>query len=499
MKHARKLGLVSLILAACVALPACSGSSKLSGDPLTDARDPGLSTEDRAKAVHLAWAETEPGTSERESVRQSLKDLAWAPNAPAKLRLAALDELIHDTNPESLADSRTSIRLLLPTEQDRGIVTYIAEASARYGWTEMTPALVRQYARPIEDEPDAARIERTSLERLHPGVPVEKVAFDVFLNPGTDPGPYKARWDLRTRAAAWDLLGRLDADGSLRAQLLSSDSGISIDPSDRALTDLRACLAELRTVPRNGEELRWLDNLRDPKNRANGAWWQEVRSVVSNLTNEQAQGLRLMHLEHVRVASQRSPDWLRAGREELLSSVRSRLDGRPTHQRSRGVDFTRQISELLRDQEDRFSWGDLLTVLVLDDAIRDPRLVEALFGQVELDRKDTTTEYGGMIATGQSGYVATMYPPRPSNRLGDRKFIASDDLITSSDRALAHYHFHVQRVQNREYAGPSDGDLDYAARLGRVCVVFTSLDAQTLNADLYFPGGYVLDLGQITR
>lgn len=79
------------------------------------------------------------------------------------------------------------------------------------------------------------------------------------------------------------------------------------------------------------------------------------------------------------------------------------------------------------------------------------------------------------------------------------KFIASEDLIASSDLALSHYHFHVQKVQNREYAGPSEGDLDYAARLGRVCVVLTSLSEGVLNADAYFPGGYVIDLGEIAR
>ena len=40
-------------------------------------------------------------------------------------------------------------------------------------------------------------------------------------------------------------------------------------------------------------------------------------------------------------------------------------------------------------------------------------------------------------------------------------------------------------------------DLAYAARYGRSCVVFTSVSGGVLNADLYFPDGVVLDLGEV--
>ena len=72
-------------------------------------------------------------------------------------------------------------------------------------------------------------------------------------------------------------------------------------------------------------------------------------------------------------------------------------------------------------------------------------------------------------------------------------------MIEQGDRSLAHYHFHAQEPRNSSYAGPSPADLAYAARLGRTCLVFTSVGSDTLNADLYQPDGVVLDLGELRR
>ena len=486
-----------LALAMLVGIGGCAGSSGQQ-DALTRVRDPKLSPPTRAEAVVEAWTESAGIPSERDAVRKTLKDLAWSAPVPAEVRLAAIDQLLNDSDPAGLADSREMARLLLPNELNRGIVAYIVNLSADRGWIDMTPAIVRQWARDVPDEPD--RVEERALRKLHPNSEMARVVFDVFVDPQTEPGPYKLRWDLRTRAAAWDVLARLDTDGSLRASLLSPSSGIEFPIGDRTLTDLRACYTELGVVPRSGEELRWLDRLRDEKRSANAAWWKTVVSLVAGLTPEQKNGLRLLHLEHLRWASVHRPEWMRASRAELISILSDRLRDRTTHERARGVDYTKQVPERLSGQEGRLVWGDALALLVLDEAVHDGPMTEAIFAQITLDRSDRTTEYGGMIATmKQGGFGATLYPPRPSNRLGDLKFIASEDLIASSDLALAHYHFHVQRTQNREYAGPSEGDLDYAARLGRVCLVLTSLSESVLNADVYFPGGYVIDLGDISR
>ncbi len=497
-----RIGYAAIAMLLLSAVCACS-SSDTDNDSLTRVRDPKLSPQRRAEAAVEAWAESEPPSSsglEREAVRKSFKDLAWSTNVPGQVRLAVIDQLMNESDAAGLEDSRAMARLLLPNEQNRAVVAYLCNISAERGWTDMTPAIIRQWSTDQPEEPEATRVERLAIQRLHPGVDPARVAFDVFVNPQTDPGPYKLRWDLRTRAAAWDLLARLDVDGSLRASLLSPQSDIAFPTDDRTLNDIRACYAEMHVVPRNGEELRWLDSLRDPKNKANASWWTATRGAVSVLRDDQTVGLRLLHLEHVRWASVNRPEWVRATREELYSEARSRMQGREIHERAVGVDYTKQTTERLDRQEGTLCWGDLLAMLVLDEAAKEGALRQALFSQIAMDRADTTTEYGGMVsASASDGFLVTMYPPRPSNRLGDRKFVASDDLIAASDRAFAHYHFHVQKSQNREYAGPSEGDLDYAARLGRMCIVLTSLNDETLNIDAYFPGGYVVDMGQLSR
>lgn len=93
--------------------------------------------------------------------------------------------------------------------------------------------------------------------------------------------------------------------------------------------------------------------------------------------------------------------------------------------------------------------------------------------------------------------TAVLYAPRPGQRMGDERFVASDDMLAASDCAIAHYHFHAQRVRNKEYAGPSGGDLQYAARYGRSCLVLTSVGEGVLGVDYYQPNGVVIDLGEI--
>lgn len=490
------------MLVATLVVAGTSGCASSGGDrdALTRVRDPKLTPPTRAEAAVEAWSQSEGVPSERDAVRKSFKDLAWSATAPAEVRLAVIDQLLNDTDPAGLEDSRAMVRLLLPNELNRGIVAYVSSLSAERGWTDMTSAIVRQWARDVPEEPEQDRVEKRAIEKLHPGVDPARVVFGVFVDPATDPGPYKLRWDLRTRAAAWDVLARLDTDGSMRAALLSPESGIAFPVEDRTLADLRACYSELRIVPRNGEELRWLDRLRDPDRKNSMSSWARARQLVDGLRDDQRVGLRLLHIEHLRWASEHRSEWLAASKDELLSILAERLRPRATHERAKGIEFTKQVSERLAGQEEILAWGDVICLLVLDDAVRDGRLMGAVFAQIALDRSDSSTEYGGMITSMETGgFAATLYPPRPSNRLGDRKFIASDDLIVSSDFALAHYHFHVQRVQNREYSGPSEGDLDYAARLGRVCLVLTSISEGVLNVDAYFPGGYVIDLGDVSR
>src|SRR5439155_532896 len=118
-------------------------------------------------------------------------------------------------------------------------------------------------------------------------------------------------------------------------------------------------------------------------------------------------------------------------------------------------------SELLERRASELSWGDLLAILVIDEAIHQPQVVSALYAQAQADREDKTTEYGGLLAwkrgtpstptptptattaptpNAAEHSVVMLYMPRGTQRVSDTKFIASDDMLTTGDLSLAHYH-----------------------------------------------------------
>jgi hypothetical protein len=144
------------------------------------------------------------------------------------------------------------------------------------------------------------------------------------------------------------------------------------------------------------------------------------------------------------------------------------------------------------------NWADLLSLLVLDRAVHTSGMADKLWGQAQEDKGDTTTEYGGFIGSDGAGFKANLYPPRPTQRFSDTRFVASDDLLTSGATGLAVYHFHAQNMNNTEAAGPSGGDIEYSRDSGRLCVVFTPVGPNTFDVDAYFGNGVRCDLGTIT-
>lgn len=468
-------------------------------DPLVVARDPEANLQRRLKAIDQAWADVEAGRADRRATRESLKSLIWTRQL-TPVRLRVLDVLLSDTTEEGLADTRNMMRLRLPTETDWKVIEAIGDAAAQRRWTDLTPALVRSYARPIQQPADPERPERRALEALHPGTPVEETVFRVFVESAhaTDDATTKVRRD------AWELLARLDADGSRRRDLLAAEPD---DPAaDDTLRALRAAAADLRSIPVTGSELEWLLQLREDT-----AWWTEASAAIRSLTPEQARGLALRHAEPIRWAAAERRQWLSLDRRALLDELASRLKDRRIHERDAeaGSAFGNR-RERLRENADRLVWGDLLAILVIDEAIRDPRVMAAFMTQVVEDRRDTSTEHGGVLewvgrtaevggASGAPGFRAVHYPPRATQRVNDLTFIASDDMFRASARSLAHYHFHVQDARNGSYAGPGPGDLEYADKHSRNCLVITSIDARTLNVDYYQRGGAVIDLGEIGR
>lgn len=493
-------------------LGGCSGGySQLSGDSAADLKNPKYRWQLRGEALDKLWEESGSSAEARTRTRMLLKDMLWdAEHTPTELRVKIMEKLLSDTDEANLADSRAMARLMMPKEVSRGLLVYVCSVVGARGWVDFTGPLIRSYARPQVLVPDKERCERGALEALYPGQSVEQTVYNAFVHPppmdpipGMDP-------TARLRTDAWDLLGRLDSSGAFRLQALK-ETGVPAD--DQVLTSIQRSARELRAIPISGGEISWLLSLTSEENTENAAWWGEAMSAVSRLSMEQYLGLCLRHVEAVRWASANRPQWMGMSRDGLLKELKNRLDRRTTHKRSADQQANRKPARQdLESWEGKLLWGDLLTLLVLDDALAESKLRAQLIQQQRLDYEDKQTEYGGVLdfgggtaekswsgeeKTSPPAWRARLYPPRSAQRFADDRFIASNDMMAAADRALAIYHFHTQRYRNDEYAGPSDGDIEFAASSGRSCVVFTSIREGTVNADYYQPNGVVIDLGEL--
>lgn len=485
-----------MVLAAglAVTVPGCGGPT-VATTPLGNIRNRELDAKERAEQIPVARQSVGESVDGKKAWVSAMRDIVWETREAPNLRVAAFQALVTDPDPAIVEEGRSMGRLLLPRESSRIVVVDLSRTAAQKGWTDYIPALIRSYSRPMPqriDEQD--RAERLAIRDLSGGRPVEEVVFEVFMNPPELAPTYGLDWSQRFRTDAWDLLARLDGEGTMRLRLLEQVGGAA---GDEVVQTIRATVRELRAIPVTGEELTWALRLRDPKNAANAAWWSEASAAIARVPDSGPMQMR--HAEPVRWAARFRPEWIGRSREQLLAEVRAALAARDLTPRS--AEQARDIvPETVEHWAGTLRWGDLVTVLVLLEQVQRPVTVSAWWEQSKMDRRDTTTEYGGMLASrtlDQEWKVPVLFPPRPGQREGDNKFIASDDMIRSSDRALAHYHFHAQEVRNAGYAGPSPGDLIYAARQGRNCLVITSLGEGEMGVDYYQPDGVVLDLGRI--
>lgn len=444
----------------------------------------------RSRIDAIPLAKTQAGTSEVGIAgwRTALARLAWDTTEVPSVRAAAIRTIFAEPESEFRSVCRDTAMRILPKESSREVVLALCEVASSRGWTDFVPAIVRSYSRKVPMVPEEKdRAERAALLALFPGQSVEETAFRVFLAGG----PIDTTSTDRTRLDAWDLLARLDPSGATQRRLIE---GASADDAD--ITVLRAGIADLRAVAVSGEQLLWLRRLRGPEN---AAWWQEASSVIAAFGDPAPLGL--WHAEHLRWTAANRPGRLTQSREALLAEITARVAGRQHHERSAEAQNTRP-REAVGQVGPRLSRADLISILALDEALQAPGLGVHLCGQVRLDRKDQTTEYGGILrleANGPRSDAAwALFPPRPGERQGDNRFIASPDMIMRSDTAAAHFHFHAQTWRNHALAGPSPADLEYAARFGRACLVMTTVAECTLSVDYYQPDGVVLDLGTIS-
>lgn len=479
------VGVGGWVLMGCAASPAVTNPL----GTLTNAQE---ALPRRAEALDRLTANNAPTPT----TVTALKSIAWNISEPAPLRTRAIATLLDNGDEQTSQGARTMLKLMLPRERSREVVAYAASTAARHSWVDFVPALLRSYSRPVPLNPEEKdRSERVALEALGGGKPVEQLAFEAFSNPPAPDADFNADWVRRLRTDSWDLLSRIDRTGAERMKLLEAADHNA--PGDEFMDAIRQSKQDLHAIPLSGDQIVWLQNLRNPKRGTNGAWWGQASSAVAQ--SGWNEPIEIRQAEVVRWASLARPEWIKATRAELYAILKERLKDRSHYERT--VDSaSSRAPELLEEMGDRLTRGDVLTALSLDELIRRPGVAQSLFRQIGMDRKDTTTEYGGVLAVLANGEPAvTLYPPRPGQRQGDTKFIASEDMIAQSDTAIAHYHFHVQEASYAKYAGPSAGDLEYAARSGRSCLVFTSVSETTLGVDYYQPNGVVVDLGTLSQ
>lgn len=445
-----------------------------------------------------AW--TAASTSaDRAPARQRLKDIAWQTAEPFEIRAGAVELLASDPDPAGVDDTRELVKLLLPREQSRGMVALLSRLCVEKSWQDATPSLIRSYSRVISAVDEGDRAERWALAELNPGVPLFDLAFGVFLDPRTDPGPAGANFDQRTRADAWTVIARLDPSGSERRRLLATVPASTTNPD---VILMRSCASELSALPNTPAEVDWVRSLFNPQSAENRAWRTEVAAAIAPLTDAQRDRLAIRHLEPIRWAAASQPAWLTRSREDLLSELSSRLSSRPNFQRRVERDNRGDLlPETLDHHRAALAWGDALTILVLDTVIAEPTFLEPLWAHLDQDRSDRTTEYGGLIQhiPRALGVRPLLFVPRSAAREGDMAFPEPPDMIQQGDRALAAFHFHASQTEMVEHAGPSEGDLRYAWGTRRNCLVFTSLRERRLAIDYYTPEGIVIDLGELPR
>lgn len=453
-----------------------------------------LDMKEQRALVDRVWDESKGTPAAR---REATKDILWRASVGAPARIRALELLAEDPTDAEGADTRTLLMLFLPVEPDYAVVRRACEIIVQRGWQDLSAALVRALARQQSVIPDNERVEAVTLLALNPGKSLVEIAFAQFAREPVGKGRALERQE-RERAAAWDLLTRLDRDGSKRVAIAS-------DPSFAAqglAGELQEAVRVLGAVPVTSEQLAWVGLMR--KEAAGGAWWTQTAGAIGVISAEARTGWALRHAEAARWAQQNHPEWLRASRQDLVAQIKGRLGKRKFHTREPEGADQMAGNESFNDQQKKLVWGDLLLILVVDDALQGVGSAEALWQQARRDMADQSTELGGIVQaqggeqSGQAGeWEFKLFPPRGSQRTGDKRFIASDEMIKGSTFAIAHYHFHAQEVRNRKYAGPSPGDAEYAARFGRACLIFTPVKEGVLNADLLLPTGVCIDLGEI--
>ena len=346
------------------------------------------------------------------------------------------------------------------------------------------PWLVRSWSAMSSTVTDPDRPEGLAIQSItgqHPRLTVDKMVFE----PDADLRP-------ATRLSAWCVMARMTPANDIRHRVAQADE------SDPLLGAMRRALPAVDQIPYQVESvyrLLTLDSTTSVEQWQQWAHWRERyrKQMV----------VRRTELRHLPAITRMPPQWFEQDQMWWQERLLTQLDKQRHADRGDGagefeITFKTRRSESLDTAKTRMSYADVLTLAMLIEALQDRALVESLFEQADADLSDTTTEHGGVLTWSWENRLIAQ-PFAPLMRQHDQAYYASDACVTAMHTGLAHYHFHAQKHDNAVWAGPGQGDLTFADRMNANCVVFTFIDANTLNADAYFPRGVIVDLGCIRR
>ena len=415
--------------------------------------------------------------------RQVLKHMLVANNFAPESREMAYEELL-ELDPEAL---QGILEIRLPRSDRLMWRAWVCGRIADQQWLEMTPTLIRAWARPMPgwvDEPED-RPERLALVEMYGEDQLPAVLLQVLM----DSNPITAS---NLRARCWELLIQEGKKEELIALLNSSD----IDSNDGMLTDLRDLSRDTGVIPRNREEILWARYLFMPEHRE---YYQGILEAIGSVSEDRRNALELRDLAVIHAAANHDPSLLTQTDDELYTRLQEFVKSQKRTIPS--ADFKGwpgKYTESLHEVRGEIGWGDLAAMLLAVQAMGVEEVRSHVFRYAEEDRSDKDTEYGGVIALDEKGRFELLeFEPRM--KTGDNKFQATQAMFEKGYTSLFHFHFHAQSYDNSQYAGPHIGDMTYARNTRANCLVFTFLNSKTMNVDFYRHGRVVVDLGQIRR
>ncbi len=461
------VGIRLLAVLLCLLLVGGCATTPRQANPLERATDPTLSTSARLNAI--------AGLSDGQAFE--LFVLVTHARHPIAVRRAAVGRMLA-IDPDRFWRSAAQRAALI---DDWPMIRLLSERAETRREEAALTWLTRSWSAPSVTIDDEQRPERRAI-RAVTGEPAEQLLRRSVFEPEADAA-------ILVRAAAWTVLMRVRGADQLRLEV----SGRPPQPDDPLIDALRWCVDSSVKLPADREEIGRLLTVVSQQSFED----QRLHRWAITHRDDPAGPLALRHIPAAMIAPADRRGW---GRADWHDDIGRRLEGRSHASRGTGAgdEIVNTSPDRLTDHADHLSVGDYIVLDALIRALDDRRVVAALFRQADTDLADNTTEHGGVLVI-DAGNQATAQSFEPLLRQHDRIYFASDACVRAMHTGLAHYHFHAQRHDNAVWAGPGKGDLGFANRLHANCVVFTFIDRNTLNADAYFPGGVIVDLGCITR